>query len=73
MLLEIFNSFFPSLLYATPCPSFKTSVNSFSVALDNRAISLSAQVCADGVLFSVSLFVAIFVAVCTIDWTKIGN
>ena len=49
------------------------SAKSCSVTSVSLAISLSAGVGADGLLFSVSLFVAIFVAFFMVDRTKIGN
>ena len=49
------------------------SAKSCSVTSVSLAISLSAGAGADGLLFSVSLFVAIFVAFYMVDRTKIGN
>ena len=49
------------------------SARSCLVTLVNMVISLSAGTDADGVLFPVSLFVAIFVAFFMVDRTKIGN
>ena len=49
------------------------SAKSCSVTSVSLAISLSAGAGADGVLFSVSLFVAIFVAFYMLVSTKIGK
>ena len=67
------NNLLPSLLYIVPNSSSMASSISCSAISVSLAISLSAGAGADGVLFSVSLFVAIFVAFYMLVSTKIGK